>query len=190
MTSRANRRGRVGTAWRALWCAAGLLAGVASAAARPTVPLPEYNVKAGFLTAFTKYVSWPPDSLGTEAPPIVIGVVGDDPFGSVLDRTAAADQGGRRLVIRRLRVPGDAAGCQVVFIPRSQNRNEASWLAALKGRPILTVGECEQTLARGAILAFVVADERVGFEANLRAMDQAHVKLSSDLLSHARRVYR
>jgi hypothetical protein len=108
----------------------------------------------------------------------------------VLDRTAAANRGGRRLVIRRLQLPADAAGCQIVFIPKSESRNEAGWLAALKGKPILTVGESGQTLARGGVLAFVVAHDRVGFEANLKAMEESHVKLSSDLLAHARRVFR
>ena len=45
----------------------------------------EYQIKAAFLYNFIKFVEWPKDRFSGDKDPIVIGVVGKDPFGEVLD---------------------------------------------------------------------------------------------------------
>jgi len=40
----------------------------------------EYSVKLGFLYNFTKFVEWPPDSFRDPGAPLVICIVGHDPF--------------------------------------------------------------------------------------------------------------
>src|SRR4051794_16733239 len=51
---------------------------------------PEYQVKAVFLFNFAQFVSWPL-SQPADAP-FVIGIVGDDPFGSYLDETVRGEK--------------------------------------------------------------------------------------------------
>ena len=152
--------------------------------------VPEYNAKAGFLTAFTNYANWPLETFASTASPVMLCVLGQDPFGDVLDRTAAVSRGSRPLQVRRIRTPNDASECQVVFIAKRESRSEAAWLAALKGKPVLTVGESGQTVARGGLVEFATVRDKVAFDVNLSAAEQVGVKLSSDLLSHARKVYR
>jgi hypothetical protein len=167
------------------------LAGIAEAA--PQSPdssaVPEYSAKAGFLTTFTKYTSWPAGAFESATAPVVIGVIGRDPFGDVLDK-AAARQGGRPLEVRRLRSQQEAERCHVVFIGKAASRSEAEWLAALSSRPILTVAESGEPAARGSIVQFVLVGNRLTFDVNLSAAEQAGIRLSSDLLSHARQVVR
>src|ERR1700680_2290273 len=45
----------------------------------------EYLIKAGFIYNFAKFVEWPSATFSQPDSPIVIGVVGTDPFGNVLD---------------------------------------------------------------------------------------------------------
>ena len=73
------------------------------ALARPVHPAPpgapsEYEIKAAFLYNFAKYVEWPKGALPDGR--FVVGVIGTDPFGSILgawlhrvaaDETEAAD---------------------------------------------------------------------------------------------------
>ena len=151
---------------------------------------PEYNIKAGFLTKFINYTTWPADRFESATSPVVIGVLGTDPFGDILDKTAALSRGGRPLEVRRILTPADAAACHLVFIGKSESRHETEWIAALKQRAVLTVGESGHTIERGGIVEFVSVRNSVGFEASLPAMEQAALKLSSDMLVHARRVYR
>jgi hypothetical protein len=162
------------------------LAGSTLRAQPPTVP--EYSAKAGFLTTIARYTTWPPEAFASPEAPIVIGVLGTDPFGDILVMTAAASRGGRPIQVRNLRAPRDADGVHIVFIGKAESRNEASWIAALKDKPILTVGESGETLARGGILEFIRVQDKIGFAVSLPAVQQAGLRLSSDLLSHAKRV--
>jgi hypothetical protein len=157
--------------------------------AQPQVPVVrEYDAKAGFLTAFTKYVTWPANALAPQSSPVLICILGSDPFGDVLDRTAALTRNGRPLQVRRIRLIDDAVKCHVVFIARSESRNETEWIAALRNKPILTVGESGRTLERGGDVEFTTTRDQVRFDVNLTAARQAGLILSSDLLSHAGKV--
>jgi hypothetical protein len=151
---------------------------------------PEYNVKAGFLTTFINYTIWPEERFDSPDAPVVICVLGTDPFGDVLDRTAALSRSGRSLQVRRIRRPGDARACHLVFIGRTEGRLEASWLSLLRQQMILTVGESGQTIARGGIVEFVTIGASVRFDVSLAALEQAGIRLSSDMLAHARQVVR
>ena len=148
----------------------------------------EYDAKAGFLTAFTRYIAWPAGTFASPASPLVICVLGSDPFGEALDRTAALTVGGPPLQVRRLRSVNDTGQCHIVFIGKSESRSEEAWLVALKARPILTVGESGHTLDRGGIVEFTAESNQIRFNVNLAAAQQAGLRLSSDMLSHAGKV--
>jgi YfiR/HmsC-like len=161
----------------------------ASLSAEPA-PVPEYNAKAGYLVAFQSYVTWPAGALAAPTSPVVLCVLGRDPFGAVLDETAAARVGARPLQVRRIHSPNDAGDCQIVFIGKAESAREAEWLAAIKRKPILTVGESGKTVERGGAVEFGAVRDRVAFEVSLPAAEQAGLKISSDMLAHARKVYR
>ena len=44
----------------------------------------EYEIKAACLFKFLKYVDWPPTAFKAKKSPLVIGILGDNPFGSTL----------------------------------------------------------------------------------------------------------
>src|SRR5687767_6577948 len=82
-----------------LLCSAGLAAGQ-GVADEPS----EYAVKAAYLAKFPSYVEWPPAAFDAPDSPVVICVVGDDPFGPLLDDVLAAQQvQGRPMVARRMK---------------------------------------------------------------------------------------
>ena len=191
-------------AWMSLGFA--LLVGFARApAAEPiiaVVPLPgatapaeapEYNIKAGYLRLFARYTEWPPDIFTHASDPVVVGVLGANPFGEILQGTL---QGlkiqNRSIEVRLVQTVEEAALCQVVFIARRQEHEEAAWLNALRDKPVLTVTESEQGLARGAVLALAyektARGPKVVFDASLRAARQAGLKLSADMLQSTRKI--
>ena len=45
----------------------------------------EYQVKAAFLYNFAKFVEWPPGTFANATDPIGICIVGQNPFGSMLE---------------------------------------------------------------------------------------------------------
>jgi hypothetical protein len=121
--------------------------------------------------------------------PIIIGVLGSDPFGPVLDQTIRAQKGTRSLEVRRVASLQQARECQVVFIGKSNARYEADWLDGLKDQPILTVGESGETIGRGGVVEFVVKNNRVRFEVSWPAMQKAGLKISALMLNSASKVH-
>lgn len=175
--------------WRRLGLAVCLLTVLAFPVfAQPSVA-PEYNVKAGFLARFVQYTVWPENIFPSTNSPIVIGVLGADPFGDVLEKTAQGETAGRPLRVLHVDNLEEATKCQLVFISKLENEHEAGWLAGLRGLPILTVGESGHTIERGGILQFDIADDRVRFDANWTAMKEAGLKISSPMLVSARKVF-
>jgi hypothetical protein len=153
--------------------------------AQKEVPL-EYRVKATFLYNFTKFVTWPPDTFLGADPVLKIAIVGEDPFGSVLDELAShAPASGPKLVIEHRNWNQDLRGCHMVFISRSEKNHLKGILAGIKGASTLTVSEIEQFAASGGMIGFVFDHDQVRFEINLDAATQAGLEISSRLLSLA-----
>src|ERR1700721_221854 len=62
----------------------------------------EYEVKEAFLLNFAQYIQWPPEAFAAPTTPISIGVLGDDPFGTILEQTLQGESvQGRKFVLRR-----------------------------------------------------------------------------------------
>jgi hypothetical protein len=149
----------------------------------------EYLIKAGFIYNFAKLVEWPTIAFPQPDSPIVIGILGDDPFGATLDRTVADKKiEGRAFVIKRLKWSDlkNFKDCNILFVSSSEKDHIDSIVDAVKFLPILTIGDTPGFAARGGIMNFVVEDNKVRFEVNLDAAKHADLTISSRLLTLAR----
>jgi hypothetical protein len=144
----------------------------------------EFEIKAAFLYKFASFVEWPHDARNL---PISICVVGQDPFGSALDRVVQDKKlNGRAFVIRRIK-PGEAIGeCHILFISASERKRLKPELDRLQGAPVLTVGDMPAFCESGGAINFAMADNRVQLEINPTAAERAGLQLSSRLLSLAK----
>jgi hypothetical protein len=150
------------------------------AATTPT----EYEVKAAYLYPFATFVAWPPRG---ERDPFVITILGDDPFGVVIDETLAGKSvDGRRVVVRRIVNPQDLGACQILFISDSERTHLVDILRRLEGVPTLTVGEMERFAERGGAIRFHTEASRVRLEINVAVAARARLKISSELLKLAK----
>ncbi len=149
----------------------------------------EYAVKAAFLVNFVQFVKWPPAALPNDGEPLVMGVLGDDPFDGVLDEAVKSTSiGGRKLIVRRSRRIEDLKGCQIVFVSKSEDARLGGILASLQGTSVLTVGETEQFAQNGGVINFTRQGDQVRFEINPSAAQRAQLEISSKLLKLARLV--
>jgi hypothetical protein len=149
----------------------------------------EYEVKAAYLLNFVRFVQWPATSPGDRA--IYICVLGRDPFGDALERVIGGEEiGGKTVLIRRIAKVQEAESCRVLFIDSSQTSQLAGTLDVLRGAPVLTVSDIPQFILRGGIVQFVLKDNRVRFEINLKNAERVGLVLSSQLLNVAASVLR
>jgi hypothetical protein len=147
----------------------------------------EYAVKAAFLVKFIHYVEWPADGRSERAP-FVVGVLGTDPFGNVLDEMLAEKQvNGRKIVARRFKRLEDAAtGSSILFISSSEWPDLTEILRTMDRHPVLTVGEIDHFASRGGVIGFRLEGNKVRFDINAERADRAGLKVSSQLLKLAR----
>lgn len=151
--------------------------------------LDEYQVKAALLFNFIKFVEWPADAFSDDSAPIVVGVVGNDPFGGALDQAVNGKFiRGRQVVARRLRGDQDLRACHLLFISSSERKRLPQILASLSGASVLTLSEIRQANQPGGIINFILEADKVRFEINTGMAEQARLKISSKLLALARTV--
>ncbi|HWD19788.1 MAG TPA: YfiR family protein [Verrucomicrobiae bacterium] len=167
--------------WLAIAVLVALGQGVTPAQAQ-TSPSKENRIKAAFLFNFAAFVEWPANSLPAANAPIVIGVLGEDPFGSFLDDVVHGEKvNGRALEVRRFREVSEATNCQILFISDSESGKLTDILAALKGHSALTVGDADDFADRGGMIQFATKD-KIHLRINLEAAKQAGLTVSSKLL--------
>lgn len=156
-----------------------------SAQAQETAP-DEYSVKAVFLFSFGKFVEWPPAG-GNE---FVIGVIGSDPFGAVLDEIAAKKTvQGKKLVIRRFATDEEfQPPCQILFVAgRDIPAARVAALGKAAGPGVLLVGESPRFIEEGGAVNFFLDGNRVRFEINADAARRAGLRMDARLLNLAAR---
>src|SRR5918995_3614365 len=105
----------------------------------------EYELKAAFLYNFIKFTEWPPEALGKDDDPFIIGVLGKDPFGAALDKVLQGETIHRKTIVARrfARMDETAASSHVLFVSSSEANNVSPILALLGGQSVLTVSEIE-----------------------------------------------
>lgn len=150
----------------------------------------ESDLKATLLYNFTQFVEWPREAFSAEDAPLVIGVLGRDPFGKVLDKLVEQESvAGHRIVVERFRDPAEAARCHLLFISSSERADASSILESLKGRPILTVAEFDDFLDWGGVVQLhKAANKKIRLRVNLSAARSAELTLSAKLLRVAETV--
>jgi len=167
--------------------AAGALTGGIPQAAAQSEPPTEYQIKAAFLYNFAKFVEWPTDAFADPRAPIVVGIVGEDPFGSVLDKIVLGKTvNGRVLEIKRLKPGPDLRNCHILFLNSSEKKHLAPILESLQGSSVLTVGETDRFAQSGGVINFIFEENKVRFEINSETAARAGLKISSKLLALAR----
>jgi YfiR/HmsC-like len=152
--------------------------------ARAADDLPEYRLKAAFLYNFALFTEWPAEVGGT----LHLCVFGPDPFGAELDGLQGKAVGERSLAIQRKVGIDGLKGCQIVFIAAAAGSQLPRVLEALDGHPVLTVADSAGSARQGVALNMSLAQNRISFEANLRAARAAKINLSSKLLRLATEV--
>ena len=177
---------RAAPAFPSLW---GLLAAWAILGCLPLAAQPkptEYEVKAAYLANFGKFVTWPIRNGPTSDAPFQICILGQDPFGSVLDAALAGETiNGQPVAAKRISNSSETTDCRVLYISSSKDSQLKAILADLNKSSILTVSDMPQFCSRGGIVQFVLTGNRVRFEINLSAATNAGLMLSSELLKVA-----
>jgi len=156
----------------------------------------EYSVKSAYLYNFAKLASWPASAFRGPGDPLVIGILGDDPFGNVLDSTLKGRKAGPRdLSVKRIRGGAGEEGealkeCHILFIAQSEKDRLKEVLASLKGRPILTVSEIDRFQFLGGMILFERQGDRIDLTLDPKTAKKAGLSLGPEILEACRLSYK
>jgi len=162
----------------------------------------EYQIKAAFVYNFIKFVDWPQDKTEGQNEPIMIGIIGKDPFGGAFEPITSKQIKGKKSLISRfesfkqLKESSEAdkskieslRKCHLLFICSSEKENLTDIIRLVNKYNVLTVGDMPGVLESGGIINFLVRENKVHFEINLVAARQSNLKIRSQLLRLATKV--
>jgi hypothetical protein len=171
----------------------------------------EYQIKAAFIYNFIKFVDWPKEKMADSNEPIIIGIIGSKNFIKAFEPIIHKKIKNRNISIKYFK------GYEKLKKSQESQEDERQWnqkmeslktchvlmfcicysvrikdtsqiIKALKGSPVLTVGETAGFLEPGGIINFLMEDKKVRFEINVTAAKKNKLRISSKLLRLAKRV--
>jgi len=144
------------------------------------------RLKAVFVCKFPKYVTWRDSAPKGEFRIAVVGKCGVERY---LQELSTADIWGPRAVrVARYEDVGKVGWCHILFVASSVRKDLPRVLAKAKKEGILTVGDTKGYATEGVAINFIETRERLRFEINRTAVEQAGLGISSELLKLATRV--
>jgi hypothetical protein len=182
----------------AWFCGIIIYAGYAKSQSQASDTVQVYKVKAAFLYNFIQFIEWPKEKMADTGKPVVIGVLGKDPFGNSLETITDKKLKGKDVIIKRfksfeeLKKTADkneldqqvkAMGeCHLLFICSSEKGCLSEILTPIKKYSVLTVGELDGFMDNGGIINFVIVDNKIRFDINTVAAKESNLQISSQLL--------
>jgi hypothetical protein len=162
----------------------------------------EYKIKAAFLYNFIQFVDWPKEKTPDQDDPIILGIIGEYPFGDSFEPIENKQIKGRKSLIKRfegidkLKKSSDKGKskidsirrCHLLFICSSEQDHIKEIINLVKGCGVLTVGETSNMLESGGVVNFLVEENKVRFEINLTAARDEKLTIRSQLLRLATKV--
>lgn len=143
----------------------------------------QYDVYAGFMFHFGKYVQWPDNMQSGD---FVVGVVGNSAMKTKLDNLAASKNiNGRKIVVKKVAGVADVDGCNILFIPASDAGQVTVLKSAAKSKKVLLVTEGDGNISKGSVFNFIEKDGKVRFEYSQAEADAHGLKVSADLVKLA-----
>jgi YfiR/HmsC-like len=146
-------------------------------------PALEYEVKAAYLINLFAYVEWPVPHPSART----VCVLGRDPFGQLLDRTAEKYHS-FPVTVKRLGEGQSPKGCSILFVAQGSLRRTDGIVQAASKQGVLTVGERDHSDTDVSIILLETneRDRRVTIAVNPTAAKDCGFRISSRLLAIAR----
>jgi len=161
---------------------------LASPASSLEKDFPEAKIKVAYLFNFLRFIEWPEDiEINTN-----ICVIGDKKeYRDALQSLSNQSLNNQAITIRIINdndSPQLLQNCQIIFITSVASHRQKMIFNILKGGNALTVGENKGFAMQGGMINFLQQDDKIRFEINLRAVNEAGLRITSKILRIAYRV--
>lgn len=147
-----------------------------------------YVLKAVYLEKFSRFITWPKESLiDNPDEPFIIAVIGETPLTENLIQIYAIQKiKNKRVIIKNIHNLNEIQGSHILFIAESEKKNIDQIIAITKQQPILTIGETKGFAEKGVLINFFEKDNKLRFEINETAVLKSPLQMSFYLLNSAK----
>jgi hypothetical protein len=141
----------------------------------------KYPLISAYIYNFTQFTVWPTTAVKDT---FTVCVLGQDPFGQFLNPIKSREVNGKKITIRRYSSKDSSLpDCNVLFISDSESGNVDAILAALRGRPVLTMSDIDGFSDAGGMVEFRPENGKIAISVNISTVKPSGISISSKLLS-------
>jgi hypothetical protein len=148
----------------------------------------EYQIKAIFLEQFSRFVEWPESMAAVDtSDDFIIGIIDDNPFESILEKTYANQRiKNRRVTIHYLSSIDEIENVQILFISESAQMILPEILSITRDKPILTIADTNGFGEDGVLINLYQLEGKIKFEINEKAVHESGLVVSYILFNLAK----
>lgn len=151
------------------------------------LPSSEYQEKAVFILNFTQFIKWPDTAFASINSPLIIGILGDNPFESYLEEKVKGEKtNGHPLIVQYYKNVEDIKPCHLLFINIHEKNKQEEVIESLKGMSILSVTDDPDLSKQKEVIKFYKENNKIQFQINTEAAKEANLVVSSKLLNIAK----
>jgi hypothetical protein len=141
------------------------------------------EIKAVFLLNLTRFVRWPETAFPADDAPLVIGLLQEDPLGSVLIEAAKGETSGKHPIqVRRVRTAAEFGECHLIYIASGGFGNVAQMIGPLRTKPVLLVSDADSFLRLGGHVQLFARNGQTRLRLNVPNFQRAELVPSAQLL--------
>jgi len=131
----------------------------------------EYELKAVAFQKLSLFIEWPGNAFENSGNEFIIGVLGENPFGnlleSVYENVKIKDKKVKTVYFRNIEQAGK---CHLLFIPKTSFKDLARIVDFIGTKPVLTIADSEGFAEAGCLINFYSYSGKLRFEVNQKAL--------------------
>lgn len=139
-------------------------------------------IRAAFIFNFAKFTDWPDTAFDQSDSNLTLCTAGNDELVEALQLLGDRRIKGHPVVIRPVEEPEGSEACHLLYIAATEESDSLDYIAAVRGKSVLTVSELTGFAESGGMIRLFREDDKIRFAINLEAARSGGLELSSRLL--------
>lgn len=139
-----------------------------------------YHSYAVFVQSFARYSSWPALANGFKV--VVVG--NTKAYDEIIKNVAGKTIAGSAAVV----VKGDDTNMEdanIIYLSDGASNQLSQLLRATDGKPVMIIAEREGLHKKGAAMSFIVINNKLKFDINMKELEKRNLKISAQLTTLA-----
>lgn len=147
----------------------------------------EYEIKAVYLFNLGHFIRWKDNIVAED---FEICVFGENPFGINLEYIIDKEKKiqNRNVALRQLSQINEIDNCHILFMSHTAQPQFETIFAAIRNKPILTVGDTEHFVIQGGMVQFYRREGKIRLMIDPQTFEDSGLKPSSHLMGIAQLV--